>query len=173
MSVASLYLLVSKERSNSNLDGQKQVVGQWTYLTDVPDLKCLMFLIWQMREFHKLLMKESYNTEQFNIYWILGNFLEKIILRKLYALYFKWLLWDFNLRPLEYGQFIVKSWKLQQRYVWPGVNWYPHQHSWIICIWICISETGSKSDQQKRKVASNFIFKLQGALLVKVSFITY
>ena len=173
MSVASLYLLVLKERSNSNLDGQKQVVGQWNYLTDVPDLKCLMFLIWQMREFHKLLMKESYNIQQFNIHWILGNFLEKIILRKLYALYFKWLLWDFNLRPLEYGQFIVKSWKLQRRYVWPSVIWYPHQHSWSICICNCISETGSKSDQQKRKVASNFIFKLQGALLVKFSFITY
>ena len=45
-----------------------------------------------MREFDKLPMKESYNSQQFNIYWILGNFLEKVILRKLYTLKFKSLL---------------------------------------------------------------------------------
>ena len=42
-----------------------------------------------MREFHKFLMKEPYKTQQFNIYWILEKLLEKIILRKMYALYFK------------------------------------------------------------------------------------
>ena len=74
--------------------------------------------IWRMREFHKFLMKEPYNTQQFNIHWILEKFLEKIILRKMYALYFKWLPRDFSLRSLEYGQVMVKSWKLQERWAW-------------------------------------------------------
>ena len=103
ISVTSLYLPVSK-RSNSNLHEYKWVVGQWTYLIGVFDLKCLVFLILKMREFDKLLMKESYNIQQFNIYWILENFLEKIFHRKLYALNFKWLLWDFSLRAWASGQ---------------------------------------------------------------------
>ena len=133
---------------------------------DVLDLKRLVFLIWQMREFDKLPMKESYNSQQFNIYWILGNFLEKVILRKLYTLKFKSLLWDFSLLAWGYGQVMVKSLKLQQRYIWPSVIWWPHQYGWPVCK----TEADSKCYLRKRKVTSNFIFKFQGGLLVEVSF---
>ena len=115
------------------------------------DLQCLVFLIWKMREFDKLLMKESCNIQQFNIYWIIGNFLEKIILRKLYALNFKWLLRNFRLLEWGNGQVVVKSWKLQQKYGWQSVIWWPHQHDWSICIYIRISETDSKWNLRKGK----------------------
>ena len=97
-------------------------------------------------------MKESYNIQQFNIYWILENFLEKMIFRNLYSLNLKWLLWDFSLRPWEYGQFVVKNWNLHQRHAWLSFIWWPHQNGSSICIYICISETDSKCYLQKRKV---------------------
>ena len=114
ISVALLYLVVSKE---------KQLKRKWikvgSRLVDLFDWRTgLKMFIWQMREFHKFLMKEPYKTQQFNIYWILEKLLEKIILRKMYALYFKWLSRDFSLRSLEYGQVMVKSWKLQERWAW-------------------------------------------------------
>ena len=102
---------------------EKQLKVRWiklgSRLVDLFDWRAgLKMFIWQMTECHKFLMKEPYNTQQFNIYWILEKFLEKTILRKMYALYFKWLLWDFSLRSLEYGQVMVKSCKLQQRCEW-------------------------------------------------------
>ena len=102
---------------------EKQLKVRWiklgSRLVDLFDWRAgLKMFIWQMTECHKFLMKEPYNTQQFNIYWILEKFLEKTILRKMYAFYFKWLSWDFSLRSLEYGQVMVKSCKLQQRCEW-------------------------------------------------------
>ena len=55
----------------------------------------------QLRE--RLLLKESYHIQKFTIYWVLRNFVEKLILTKLYALSFKWLLRDFSVMrmPLQ------------------------------------------------------------------------
>ena len=116
----------------------------------------------------RLLLEESYT-----IYHLLGTvkLSRKIILRKLYTLSFKSLLWDWlssSLGAWGYGQ------NLQPRYARLSV-FLTNLSIWLTNVYFP-SHTRNrflKCYLQKWKVSSNFICKLQGGYLMKVSFKTY
>ena len=101
-------------------------IPSWISSWEIYNFFCSGYGLDQLRE--RLLLKESYNIQKVTIYWILENFLEKIIFKNPCALSFKWLLryeilllWDClssSLQVWGFGQDLVNSWNFQQRYVW-------------------------------------------------------